>query len=321
MTVLLTFSILVLIFAICYRIIKLEKHSAEVVKTFLYQKFGDLEGTPLIIGHRGGHFEAPENTLVAIRTAKENGASAVELDLAFTEDGYSVILHDDTVDRTTNGSGEVSNKRFYELRQLDATYKRKTLRYASGKNGMAEFEQIPTLKEVVVLCRDLGMKIILDVKANPVATANVVSSLSNEIPGLEKFMLITSFFPPVLYMVKRKCPEFLTALIWRHDYCNLTINGKKYFTGLTHYLMCLIDIIGNFSVHSWLPDFLGLDAVSMNKEHLSRRYVNQWRAKGIEVMSWTVNNPLEKEFHLKNLRIPVITDSLLNSEKCPEQEM
>ena len=171
MTILLTLSILVLIFAICYRIIKLEKHSSEIVKNFLYQNVGDIEETPLIIGHRGGHFEAPENTLVAIRTAKENGASAVELDLAFTEDGYSVILHDDTVDRTTNGSGEVNSKRFYELRQLDATHKRKTLRYASGKNGMAEFEQIPTLKEVVVLCRDLGMKIILDVKANPVAVS------------------------------------------------------------------------------------------------------------------------------------------------------
>ena len=48
--------------------------------------------------------------------------------------------------------------------------------------------------------------------------------------------------------------------------------------------------------------------------------MNKWRARGIEVMSWTVNNPLEKEFHLQNLKIPVITDSLLNSEECPEQK-
>ena len=69
--------------------------------------------------------------------------------------------------------------------------------------------------------------------------------------------------------VKRKNPEFLTALIYRYDYCNLTITGKPRFTGPMRLLMKLIDVVGEFMVHSWLPDFLGIDAVSMHKDHIS----------------------------------------------------
>lgn len=51
-----------------------------------------------------------------------------------------------------------------------------------------------------------------------------------------------------------------------------------------------------------------------------RRYLNHWRSRGIELFSWTVNNPLEKEYFLKYFKVPIITDSILNFEKCPEQE-
>ena len=80
----------------------------------------------------------------------------------------------------------------------------------------------------------------------------------------------------LFYMkVKRKNPELLTALIYRYDYCNLTINGKPRFTGLMHYLTKSLDVVGEFMVHSWLPDFLGIDAVSMHKDHISL-YVYQF---------------------------------------------
>ena len=180
MTSYLIISILVLIAAVSYKVFKLQKHSIKKVREFLYEDNSSGKEIPLIIGHRGGHFEAPENTISAIKTAKKNGSAAVELDLAFTEDGYGIVIHDETVDRTTNGTGEVDTKRFYEIRQLDATYKKKTLRYASGKTEMAEFEQIPTLKEVAVLCKDLDMKIILDVKSDPVAVSRFLQT------GLDK---------------------------------------------------------------------------------------------------------------------------------------
>lgn len=68
------------------------------------------------IAHRGG---SPENTLAAFRRAKAEGASSVEVDLEFTRDGHPVLLHDSTVDRTSNGSGRVADMTLEEVKRLD----------------------------------------------------------------------------------------------------------------------------------------------------------------------------------------------------------
>ncbi len=68
------------------------------------------------IAHRGGQ---PENTLAAIKIAKASGASGVEIDLRFTKDGHPVLIHDSTVDRTSNGSGYVHEMTMEEIRELD----------------------------------------------------------------------------------------------------------------------------------------------------------------------------------------------------------
>lgn len=75
---------------------------------------------PRLFGHRGASGEAPENTLEAYRRAIEDGAGYLELDVHATRDGHVVAIHDDTVDRTTDGSGEVRGFTLEELRRLDA---------------------------------------------------------------------------------------------------------------------------------------------------------------------------------------------------------
>lgn len=75
--------------------------------------------TPLVIGHRGASADAPENTLAAFALAIEQGADGVELDVQLSADGWPVIIHDDTVDRTSNGSGRVSEMTVAELQRLD----------------------------------------------------------------------------------------------------------------------------------------------------------------------------------------------------------
>jgi glycerophosphoryl diester phosphodiesterase len=93
----------------------------------------------LNIAHRGASGRAPENTLAAFRAAIEYGARMCELDVRATRDGEIVVIHDDTVDRTTDGSGAVKALTMAELRQLDA-----------GVNFGGAFtgERIPTLGEV-----------------------------------------------------------------------------------------------------------------------------------------------------------------------------
>src|SRR5919107_420246 len=75
---------------------------------------------PRTIGHRGARGYAPENTLAGIRTAAEQGVCWVEVDVKLTRDGVPILMHDDTVDRTTDGRGNVASMDFADLRKLDA---------------------------------------------------------------------------------------------------------------------------------------------------------------------------------------------------------
>ncbi|MQA64217.1 MAG: glycerophosphodiester phosphodiesterase [Actinophytocola sp.] len=81
-----------------------------------------LDRRVLNIAHQGGEIEAPSNTLFAFKTAKDKGADVLELDVHATADGELVVLHDDTVDRTTGGTGRVDELTLEEIKALDAAY-------------------------------------------------------------------------------------------------------------------------------------------------------------------------------------------------------
>lgn len=95
-------------------------------------------GRPLIGGHRGNPAEHPENTLVSFRSAIELGVDMIECDVHLTADGELVVIHDHTLDRTTNGTGPVGQHTLAQVRQLDA-----------GRG-----ERLPVLAEVCELARD-----------------------------------------------------------------------------------------------------------------------------------------------------------------------
>lgn len=112
---------------------------------------GSTDRPVVNIAHRGGISDGyPENTLAAFRRAMAIGADVIELDLRSTKDGRVVILHDETLDRTTDGSGLVTNFTLDELKKLNA----------GGK------EQIPTYEEVLQLVSNTGTKLLLDIKIN-----------------------------------------------------------------------------------------------------------------------------------------------------------
>src|SRR5678815_3228387 len=113
-------------------------------------------GGPFIIAHRGGSLEAPENTLASFRHAVDVGAKFVELDVQMSSDGGLVIIHDETLDRTTTGSGPVGALTFDELRELDAGVK---------KGDKWKGEKIPTLREVLDLCVGAGVGVVIELKS------------------------------------------------------------------------------------------------------------------------------------------------------------
>ena len=96
---------------------------------------------PYIMAHRGNKVKCPENTLAAFRRALEDGADIIETDIHPTADGTFICIHDATVNRTTNGNGEVEAMTLEEIRQLNA---------ANGHSGFAN-EKVPTLQEFIEL--------------------------------------------------------------------------------------------------------------------------------------------------------------------------
>lgn len=108
--------------------------------------FFEEKEKPLVIAHRGGKALAPENTLEAFRNADKLGADILEYDVHITVDGHLVVIHDDTVDRTTNGTGRVNEMTLKEIKALDAGY------HFQDEDGNFSFRgkgvQIPTVDEV-----------------------------------------------------------------------------------------------------------------------------------------------------------------------------
>lgn len=109
-----------------------------------------------IIAHRGYSARAPENTLAAVRAALDAGATSVEWDLQFARCGTPVLLHDETLDRTTSGSGPVGDRTAAELRELDA----------GGWFGEAfRGEAVPTLREALEACRGRARRVYPELKS------------------------------------------------------------------------------------------------------------------------------------------------------------
>ncbi|HSB65087.1 MAG TPA: glycerophosphodiester phosphodiesterase [Anaerolineales bacterium] len=140
---------------------------------------------PTIFAHRGSSAYAPENTLAAFELALEQDADGIELDVKLSADGHVVVIHDDTVDRTTNGTGRVKSMTLAEIKKLDA-----------GSKFAPKFkpQKIPTLEEVF---NAVGGKLFINVELTNYTSPtdylpDKVVSLIKEY-HLEPSVLISSF--------------------------------------------------------------------------------------------------------------------------------
>uniref|UniRef100_A0A665V4T3 Glycerophosphodiester phosphodiesterase 1-like n=1 Tax=Echeneis naucrates TaxID=173247 RepID=A0A665V4T3_ECHNA len=238
---------------------------------------GAPPGDVPVVAHRAGSHDAPENTLAAIREASRNGATGVELDLSFTADGVPVLMHDDTVDRTTNGSGPISKLQIVQLRRLDAAAHHRLKDKFSG-------EKVPTLQEAVEECIRHQLTIFFDVKGQAdkmrQTDPNVVTALTHRPWRLSRFSDGT--------------PRTLST--W-----------GQLWTGI-------LDILLDWAHHHILWKLCGVSAILVQKDFISLDYVQYWAERGVEVVGWTVNTAVEKDYYQNLLKIGYITDSLL--EDC-----
>ena len=113
---------------------------------------------PRLIGHRGAKASAPENTLPAIEEAHRQGATWIEFDAKLTKDGVPILMHDETLNRTTSGTGDVAGHTLAQLRELDA---------GAWFGPKFKGTRIPTLEEAMALMAKLGMGFNIEIKPCP----------------------------------------------------------------------------------------------------------------------------------------------------------
>jgi len=235
-----------------------------------------------IIGHRGGATGYPENTLIAFRKAVELGADGVEFDVQLTKDGEVVVIHDEFIDRTMNGSGLVKNHTLKELKMMNV-----------GEFFSSDFkeEKIPTLKEVLEIVK--GLEIINIELKNYLSYPKLeekVLKLVDQFKIRDK-VIISSFNHYSLEKVKKLQPAAKTGALLMSKMINPS------------------DYVFKRGFNSLHMHFLTFDQKIIEKSHFM----------GIETCAYTVNYPSAAADLLKNGIDMIITDDIEMVQKVREK--
>jgi glycerophosphoryl diester phosphodiesterase len=147
------------------------------------------------VNHRGYSKGAPENTIPAYIMSKEKGYTYVECDVAFTKDSVAVLLHDSTIDRTSNGSGNIGSFTYEELLQYD---------FGSWFGSKFAGTTIPTFKEFIMYCKGLGMHPYIELKSSGGYTESQIRQVVDEVElcGMKGKVTYISFSSTFLQYVK-----------------------------------------------------------------------------------------------------------------------
>ncbi len=217
-----------------------------------------------VIAHRGGALLRPEHTLLAYDYALEIGADAIELDLQASADGVVVVIHDATVNRTTDGAGRVDSLSFEALQDLDAAYR---FEVGGAPAYRGQGVKIPSFEEV--LTRYPGACMSLELKTDSLTTAAAVLA-SLDAHDAAGHVLIVSFIDEPLAYIRMERPDVLTGLS---------------LTEMVEFLTLDESTAADWRApgHIWQPPMTSVRADTLARAH----------AAGLIAQPWTVNAPAD----------------------------
>ena len=224
----------------------------------------------ILVAHRGASTHAPENTMEAFRLAHEMGADAIELDVHLTADGQLAVIHDETLERTTDRTGSVADQTMDAIREADAgaTFARDG---DSGYPFAGRGLRVPTLPEVLAWLPD-GLGLVIEIKARPAADA-VVEAVQGHAAAEDGRLSVISFHEAAIDRVRELDPAIRTGY--------LLVPGEPLEPALTWAAER-----GHAGVHPWEGD-LGKDPLPV---------LAAARALGVDVGCYVVNDPDRIQF-------------------------
>lgn len=221
-----------------------------------------------IIAHRGDSFARPENTLAAFQAALEAGAELIEFDVQLTKDGQVVVIHDATVDRTTDGMGPVNELTLHELRGLSAGY-------PTRFGGAFEDERIPTLSEALSF---LGRRarLMIEIKREAVtndAEDGIEARTLHEVMKADLLdqVALLSFEPRALKRARELAPDMLRGQLF---------HPSQGFTAVQMVAM---------------GSSVGAGVLLPEKGLLTPQLVELAKTAGVRLATWVVDDPAELE--------------------------
>lgn len=227
-------------------------------------------GETLVFGHRGAMAQAPMNTLAAFELARKRGADGIELDVQLSRDGQLVVVHDDTVDATTDGRGRVADLTLAELKRLDA---------GAWFSQRFAGERIPTLDEVF---DGFGSALLINVeiKASRAQGDRLDKRLADCIQrhNMRERIIVSCFDPFVLRRIRPMMPTVMQGYLYAPDMP---------------------------ASYTLPPNELRHEARHPRQDMVDEGYMEWARTQGYYVNVWTVND-VERALRLKRLGVNVI---------------
>ena len=222
-------------------------------------------GRPLIIAHRGGAGIFPENTFAAMRKAALLGVDVLDMDARLSKDGVLVAFHDKTLNRTTNGSGEVADYRADELAMLNAA-----AHFVSPDGNKHRTEPIPRIADILRAFASGNLLFVIEIKNRDKQgklaaqkLADIVNSLN-----LQKRVIVGSFDGAPLATYRKALTNAATSAS-RYEAAGIILSGGLYAPPLAALQIP--------------PSFAGLELAS-------RESIGKFRARGYAVHYWTIND-------------------------------
>lgn len=227
-----------------------------------------------VLAHAGGNLLWPDNTMVAFNGANAMGADVLELDVHRVADGQFVVIHDATVDRTTDGTGEVAQFGMLELRRLDAGYRWTPSGPSTDEAALYPYRgsgvTLPTLTEV--LGAFPGKAVNIELKQNDPDVADALCQLIRDNDAAERVM-VGSFHGGALAQFRRSCPEVATSASQNEVIVFLALEKLRLSAILTPQYEALQVPISQYNI--------GI---------VTQHFVDAAKARGVDVHVWTVND-------------------------------
>ena len=242
---------------------------------------------PLVIAHRGGAGLYPENTLFAFEQSLKLGADVIELDVRGTADGALVVMHDATVDRTTNGNGRISEMTLEEVRKLDAGY-----RFSPDGGQTFPFRakeiRIPTLQEVFAAFPEA--KFVIEPKQETPSIVKSFCGLIRERKMTDK-VIVGSFNQTIIDDFRNQCAEVATS----GSPTEISKFLAMYKTGLSASYSPAMQALQT-------PEYVG------GLQVISKEFVEAAHKRNLEIHAWTINETADMQRLLEIGVDGIITD-------------